>query len=45
MNLALSFAALTLLIVWLAAGPQQSPIYSNLAVFLFTGGKLFHRNI
>jgi Zn-dependent protease len=40
MNVALTFAALALLVVWLAVGPEGSPVYSNLAIFLFTGGKL-----
>ncbi len=40
MNVALAISALTLLILWLAWGPQGSPIHKNLAVFLWTGGWL-----
>ncbi|MDY7109568.1 MAG: site-2 protease family protein [Planctomycetota bacterium] len=40
MNLALCFAALTLLIIWLAVGPRGDNLYRNVAVFLWTGGWL-----
>jgi Zn-dependent protease len=40
MNIALCFAVLTLLIIWLAAGPQGNRLYRNVAVFLWTGGWL-----
>jgi Zn-dependent protease len=40
MNIALCFAALTLLIIWLAVGPQGGNLYRNVAVFLWTGGWL-----
>jgi Zn-dependent protease len=40
MNIALCFAALTLLIIWLAVGPRGSAFYRNVAVFLWTGGWL-----
>ena len=40
MNLLLAFAALTLLVGWLAVGPGGGNLHSNLATFLFTGGWL-----
>ena len=41
MNIALALIALTILIVWLALGPQSKPtVYRNVTVFLWTGGWL-----
>ncbi len=40
MNVALALASLTLLAVWIGAGPPSSPLYKNLAIFLWTGGWL-----
>jgi len=40
MNIILCFLALTLLILWLAVGPQGSEVYRPVAVFLWTGGWL-----
>lgn len=40
MNLLLASMALTLLIGWLALGPQGGNLSRNLAIFLFTGGWL-----
>ncbi len=40
MNLLLASVALTLLVVWRAAGPQTGNLRDNLAIFLFTGGWL-----
>lgn len=40
MNIALALVALTLLILWLRVGPQSTELYRNLAIFLWTGGKL-----
>jgi Zn-dependent protease len=40
MNVALAFLTLTLLIAWLALGPQGGDAHANIAVFLWTGGWL-----
>jgi Zn-dependent protease len=40
MNLLLSLATLTLLVLWLMLGPQGQPAYANIAIFLWTGGML-----
>lgn len=40
MNIALAFTSLTLLVLWLKVGPSGTPIYENLATFLWTGGWL-----
>ena len=40
MNLALAVVALVALVVWLAAGPPGHQAYTNIAVFLWTGGWL-----
>lgn len=40
MNVGLALVTLTLLVLWLKVGPTSHPIYRNLAVFLWTGGKL-----
>lgn len=40
MNLLLASVALTLLVGWLALGPQGGNLSSNLAIFLYTGGWL-----
>ncbi len=40
MNLLLASVALTLLVGWLAVGPQGGNLSRNLAIFLFTGGWL-----
>lgn len=40
MNIALAFVSLTVLAVWLPFGPKSSPLFDNLAMFLWTGGQL-----
>ncbi|UCD74735.1 MAG: site-2 protease family protein [Phycisphaerales bacterium] len=41
MNIVLSFITLTMLIPWLAFGPQNTPVfYQNVTIFLWTGGWL-----
>ncbi len=40
MNLALALLALTVLGVWIANGPVNTPVFDNVKLFLFTGGWL-----
>ncbi len=40
MNIALALISLSLLIAWLGLGPRGSTLYTNLAIFLWSGGWL-----